>query len=218
MHKALLYTLLAAIFIIGCAKEPEPEPEIAPPPPPPPPTPQEVADKILADVSNPTADELTNPQKLEGSKALLSQQKAQLAATQDGKETLQIVSRTIDQKLRGAVNNEDWPLTFYFSDLHITLNPDSTRFLSERTRAISELKKPVVTIKGLINDKSTGRRIAHLDIYLPLERRTASESMKLGDQLYGIRFAEIIGKNQGIVFDYLETGESFEVLTKAASR
>jgi hypothetical protein len=44
------------------------------------------------------------------------------------------------------------------------------------------------------------------------------ESMKQGDIMYNIRFVEVIGSSQGIVFEYLATGEMFEVLTKAASR
>jgi hypothetical protein len=80
------------------------------------------------------------------------------------------------------------------------------------------LSRPIVIIKGILHDGTTDRPLARLQMFLPMEGRTVMESMKQGDIMYNIRFVEVIGSSQGIVFEYLATGEMFEVLTKAASR
>lgn len=221
MYKHILYTILIAIFIIGCS-EPVEEVDEDIPPPPPPPTPQEVAAKLSNDLKLdaplPAEGATFDPAELARMTNLLKQQNAQLSATEDGKISMQIVSQKIDSQVRKCYSNERWAHVLAFSDMHLILQPESTKFIAERTLAVAELKKPQVTIKGIIKDGSSGSRLAYLEIYLPFEGKTYSESMKLGDQLYGIRFTEIIGNNQGIIFEYLETGESFEVLTKAASK
>lgn len=219
MYKRLVYIILMAIFIIGCS---EPEPEVVEaPPPPPPPTPQEIAAKIINDLKLdaplPAPGASFDPAALATATQQLTQKKAQLAATEDGKLSLQIVSQKINSRVRASFNNELWGHVLAYSGMHEILNNGSTKFLAEKTKAVAELKKPKVTIKGILNDGQSGSRSAYLDIYLPFENVTHSESMKIGDQLYGIRFVEIIGNNQGIIFEYMETGENFEVLTKAAS-
>ena len=220
MYKRLLYIILIAIFIIGCSKPVEEE-VVEEEPPPPPPTPEEIAAKIVNDLQLdkplPAAGSTFDPGLLGTFTAKLKAEKAQRSATQDGKIALQIVSKRIDQRIRQCFNNELWSHTLANVELHLIMEPGSTKFIAEQTRAVAELKKPKVTIKAIISDGQTGARMAYLDIYLPLEAETRSESMKLGDQMYGIRFTEIIGNNQGIIFEYMETGENFEVFTKAAT-
>lgn len=222
MYKRILYTFLVAIFIIGCAPEPEPEPEVVEAPPPPPPTPEEIAAKIINELQLnqplPPSDFVIPPELVAGMKAAASNQKAMLSATEDGKKALAIVSQQVDSRLRQSFNSEVWSLTLALSDLHTILNPGSVKFDGERIRAIAELSRPVVVIKGIVNDGTTGRPFARLEITLPLEGRTVTETMKQDEQLYGIRFVEVIGNSHGIVFEYRETGELFDVLTNAASK
>jgi hypothetical protein len=220
MYKSLLYTLLLAIFIIGCA-EPEPkEPET--PPPPPPPTPEEVAQTIIGTLA------LNGPMPMEGStiptnvaQQMISETRRQtgaLGATPDGQLSLSIVSKKVDSRLRKMYNNEHWSYVFTLAEMHLLLNPGSPKFDVEKQRAVVELSRPIVIIKGILHDGTTDRPLARLQMFLPMEGRTVMESMKQGDIMYNIRFVEVIGSSQGIVFEYLATGEMFEVLTKAASR
>jgi hypothetical protein len=224
MYKQLLYIFLLSIFIIGCTSEPEePEPiENELPPPPPPPTPEEIAGKIINDL------QLNSPVPPPGTdipiamltalKTTISNEKARLSATEDGKMALAIVSQKVDSKVRQCFNSESWALVLALSDVHEVLNPGSKKFDSERIRSIAELSRPIIVIKGIINDGVTDRPLALLEITLPLEGRTVTESMKKGDLLHQVRFVELIGNNQGIVFEYVQTGDTFDVLTKNASR
>lgn len=222
MTKRLLYLFLAMIFIIGCAaKEEEPEEE-PPPPPPPPPTPQEIAAKIVNDLGLdgplPESSAKVNPNNAKKLLNIASTQNKQLSATEDGKKALQIVNRKLDSRIRACANNEAWAHTLMYTEMHNAFVPDSAKFLAERNRAIAELKKPEVTLKGIINDAATGRQIAYLEMYLPLTKETVTENMRLGDTLHGLKFTEVIGNNQGVVFNYIETDDTFEVMTKAASK
>jgi hypothetical protein len=221
MFKTLLYTLLMGIFIIGCAGEvleEEPIEEVAPPPP----TPEEVAEKIINDLQLmtplPPPGTTIPPEIIAKMKTSLQGEKARLSATEDGKRALAIVSQRVDSRARQCFNNQLWPFVLAISDMHIILNPGSKKFDIERNRAVAELSRPIIVIKGILNDGATNRPLARLEITLPLENRTVTESMKQGEQLYGVRFVEVIGHSQGIVFKYLETDDLFEVLTKAASR
>jgi len=120
--------------------------------------------------------------------------------------------------IRQTYNNELWSFVLVYADIHGILDPGSKKFRAQRDRAIAELKRPTVVIKGILSDSVTNRPSAILRITFPLDGRTVTETMKQGDLLHGLRFVEVIGNSQGIVFEYVETGEPFEVLTKAASR
>ena len=222
MYKKVLYTLLMCIFIIGCAEEPIEEPEGDLPPPPPPPTPEEIAGKIINDLQlngpPPAAGASVPPDIANRMKATMSSQKANLSATEDGKMALVIVGHKVDSRVRQSNNNESWAFVLLYTDLHIVLNPGSKKFNAERIRAVAELSRPIVVIKGILHDGTTNRPLARLAITLPLENRTVTETMKEGDELYNIRFIEVIGNSQGIVFEYVTTGDTFDVLTRNASR
>ena len=223
MYKKLLYTILLGIFIIGCGGEPEEEvKEDDAPPPPPPPTPEQVAVKIVDDLQlnapNPPIGTKIDPGVAGNMLGIATTQKVQLSATEDGQRALAIVSLKVDSKVRQTYNNELWSFVLVYSDIHGILNPGSNKFNAERIRSIAELKRPIVVIKGILHDAATNRTTAQLQLTFPLEGRTITESMKQGDVLHGLRFVNVIGSSQGIVFEYVETGEAFDVLTKAASR
>lgn len=219
MYKPVLYTVLLAIFIIGCAEPAPKEPET---PPPPPPTPEEVAQTIINTLA------LNGPMPMEGSaipanvaQQMISEtrrQKSSLGVTEDGQFSLSIVSKKVDSRCRKMYNNEHWTYVFTLAEMHLILNPGSPKFDVEKQRAFIEMSRPIVTIKGILEDGTTNRPLARLQMRLPMEGRTVQESMKQGDVMYGIRFVEVIGGSQGVVFEYLATGELFEVLTKTASR
>ena len=222
MYKKLLYTILLGIFIIGCGGEPEEEIEDDVPPPPPPPTPEQVAAKIVDDLQlnapNPPIGTKMDPGVAGQMLGIARTQKVQLSTTEDGQRALALVLAKVDSKVRQTYNNELWSFVMVYSDIHGILNPGSNKFNVERVRSIAELKRPIVVIKGMLHNAATNRTVVQLQMTLPLEGRTITESMKQGDVLHGLRFVNVIGSSQGIVFEYVETGESFDVLTKAASR
>ena len=222
VHRALslLAVLAMACCITGCAeKEPE-TPDALPPPPPP--TPQEIADKIMTDL------QLNEPLPAPG--ATMPKQasanflnavrgaKTQNSVSVDGKEALQIVSQSLDSRLRALESNQLWEHTLTYCDAHLIFSPDSHKFDRTREKAVAELRKPRVTIRGFYIDGNTNQTSVFMDFYLPMEKATHREQVRVGEEFYGLKLVEIIGNNQGVTMEYLETGQSFNILTGSANR
>ena len=52
---------------------------------------------------------------------------------------------------------------------------------------------------------------AFIEVYLPESGKVHNIRVRQGDEFHGLRFVKIIGKNRGIEFEHLETGDRFEV-------
>ncbi len=221
MRAAFSIALILSIMFIGCSGETEPAVPDAPPPPPPP-TPQEMADGIIRstnlDAPPPPAGSKFPQAEADKVKNIFKQKKAELSATEDGQRALTMVSLRVNQKIRVYEQSQLWEHVLVFSELHTILNPGSKKYLDLQRRAVAELQRPVVSVKGFVSDGNSGQKIAFLDLYLPLQGETISDRMRLGEEKYGIKFVEVIGRDQGILFEYMVTGDTFEVLTNKASR
>ena len=208
------YLVLLTVLLSAC-KEKEPEG----PPPPPPPTPQEIAAKLATEwqlnAPLPPPGIQIAPQAARQYIGTIRSGVTEHSATPEGKEALRIVSRQLDQRLRSMENNELWGPALLLCDAHAVLNPGSHRFDLTRERAVVELKKPQVTVDGFYEDIASGQTAAFLSYYLPLEGATHKEKVRLGEEMYGLKFVEIIGKNQGITFEYVATGDTFDVFRQS---
>jgi hypothetical protein len=211
-----IYTLLCVGLLVmaGCAKEPEPVEEEAPAPPPP--TPQEIAAKIINDtkLEGPLPAQGANFPKPQQQKLLSAIQMAKTSnsATTDGQTALRIVSRAIERRISQFQNAQLWNFVLPHIDAYLVLNPGSSRYDSVKRRATLEMTKPRPTIRGFMQDGRTGDSIVMLEIFLPSTQETKKEQMRVGDELYGLRLESIIGANKGIVMDYVETGDTFEIM------
>ncbi len=214
MHKLVVYTLFLVVFIIGCA---EPEPETPPPPPPPPPpSAQELASKIIADVKLndpiPTSTSVISPTVAGNMKTQLQKGLGEISGQVNNENARTIVRMAVDDRISACVDAELWTHVLALIDLHLVIKPDSKKHIANQTRAVIQLKKPVVTIKGVLTDKTTGRKKALLDFFMPLENKTYSESMLVGESMYGLRLEEVIGSDKGIILYYQEADERYEIL------
>lgn len=211
----ILLVILAAGLMAGCAEE-EPEPEELPPPPP---TPDEIARPFLSqqgfNLPPPQKGLTLPPGEADRFKSAFRQFKASNEATEEGKEALKIVSRAVEQRLNMAEANESWEPVMVLADAFAILNPGNTKYASVREAAEIELRKPVVTIRGIVDSK--GQTVAFLDLYQPLENKKYQVRMRPGEELHRLRFDTVIGNNRGIRFTYLDTSESFDVFTTNAA-
>lgn len=178
---------------------------------PPPPSPEEIAQKIIADA------QLNAPMPEEGSSLppsvrqtmldLLRREKNRLQGTEDGDEALAIVARKVDERLRQYERAELWEHVLTLSDAHLIFKPGSRQFNHTRDKALTELRKPRVTVKGL--PEFGGQKIAMLSFYLPMTNETYDEHMAFGEEKYGVRLLGVFGEDRGVRMEYLETGERF---------
>lgn len=209
---SLLAVLAMAFFVAGCEEKPPPEPEA-----PPPPTPEEIAAKIVSDL------QLNGPLPAPGStmpknasQQFLSTVRAaknQNAASEDGKRALSFVSQELDRRLRALESNGLWEHVLTYCDAHLIFNPNSRKFDRARDKAVVELRKPRVTVQGYYIDGKTNQTAVFMEFYLPSEKQTYKEQVRVGEEFYGLKLVEIIGDNQGVTLEYLETDETFDVLS-----
>ena len=100
------------------------------------------------------------------------------------------------------------------TDAHLIFKPGSGKFNHTRDKAILELRKPRVTVRGL--PEFDGRKVAMISIYLPLTSQTYFERMAIGEEMHGVRLLSVFGEDRGVRMEYLETGERFVAYLPAA--
>ena len=213
-----LFAVLAfALVLAGCGERKPPEP-----PPPPPPTPEEIAAKIIADLRiNQALPAPGSTLPAEASRNFLNAvrgAKTQNSISTDGKQAMLIVSQKLDVRLRALDKNELWEHLLNYCDAHLILNPGSKKFTRSRDKAIAELKKPRVTVEGYFHDGNTGQTAVFMNFYLPIEKVTRQEEVRVGEEFYGLKLVQIIGKNQGVTMEYMETDETYDILSERANR
>jgi len=216
LRRSIPIFMLIALMggVTGCAEKEPPKP--ATPPPPPPPTPEEIAAKIIADAGLneplPTEGATFAKEAAEALKRKLATAKRGHSETPDGQRALQIVNQQVDQRIRALEGAKAWEHVVGTIEGFEALNPGSPKWQQSKESAIMELQKPKVTIIGFMQDT------AILNFYLPITKETNKESVRAGEEFYGITLVEVIGNNQGVRLRYGATGETFDVFTKSALR
>ncbi len=210
---SLIAVLAMAFVAAGCGEKPPPEPEA-----PPPPTPEEIAAGIVGEL------QLNGPLPAPGSRyprgasqqfiATIRTAKSQNSISEDGKRALAIVSQELDRRLRALEKAELWEHVLTYCDAHVVFNPTSKKFDRAHDRAVVELRKPKVTLQGFYFDGKSNQTAVFMDFYIPTTQASYSEKVRVGEEFHGLKLIEIVGDNQGINLEYLETGEAFTVLMK----
>lgn len=216
---SLLAALAAMVALSGCEDQAARErAERQAQEQPPPPSPEEVAQKIIADAQlnapMPTRGSSLPPSVRQTMLDLLRREKNRLQGTEDGDQALAIVARKVDGRVRQYERAELWEHALTLCDAHLIFNPSSKKFNHTRDKALLELRKPRVVVKGL--HEVDGRKIAFLSFYLPMTNETFSERMAMGEEMHGARLLGVFGRNRGVRMEYLETGERFIAYVPAA--
>lgn len=210
---SLLAVIAMAFCVAGCGER---EPKKSDTPPPPPPTPEQDAQTIMGNLqlNGPLPAAGSTMPEEESTKFLMTLRTAKNQNSTDahGAQVLLLVSQKLDSRLRALEKNELWEHVLTYCDGHLILNPGSPRFNRTRDKTISELRKPRVTIDGFFYDGKTSKTFVFMYFYLPNEKKTYREQVRVGEEFYGLKLVEIIGNNQGVTMEYLETDETFDVL------
>ena len=209
--------VLALVLLAGC-ESPTPRERPEAPEEPPPPTPEELAMALMADMQLdgplPRPGSSLTPAVRQNILDVLKQKKVELAVTVEGKRALAIVQHRLNERVRDFERAELWEHVLAYTDAHLILDPESTKFDHTRENALVELRKPRVTLSGL--PEFEGRKIAFLTFYLPMTSESHKERMAIGEVMYGIRLLGIFGRDRGVRLEYLETGERFVAYLPAA--
>lgn len=204
----------------GCSSEPASErpdkPELSDAPPPP--TPEELANKEMSGLG------LNDPLPRPGARLsalmrnnILNQYREldnRLSQTPEGKGALKIIAGKLEQRIQAVRRVELWEYVLTYIDAYKILEPDSTKFNLLHDQALSELRKPKVTVHGL--PEFEGRKIAVLDIYVPVKSESHLVRMRIGEEMYGIKLLDIFGDDKGVKIEYLDSGDRAIIYLEAA--
>ena len=210
--------LLCSLFA-GCSDSaPGARPDLPDPNAPPPPTPEEIASQIIADAQLdapvPSKGSSLPPAVRQNILDLLRRANMNYSGTEDGKRALAIVSRKIDERVNTYERAQLWEHVLTYTDAHLIFNKGSKRFNHIRDRAIVELQKPRVTVRGL--PEADGQQIAMLSIYMPMTSETYFERLAIGEEMHGIKVLNVFGEDRGVRLEYLKTGERYIAYLPAA--
>jgi len=223
----VVFALLLSIPLVmtGCGpseEEVEEQKQAEKPPPPPPPTAQQIAQQIIneAQLDAPIPPPGTQiPADLAAQfKGFFQQQKNKHVNTPEGREALTMVKKRVESRIRRMEQAKSWEPLLLMCEAFDVLDPGSKKFKRQKDLAVAELQKPQITIKGIVDDGTTGTKIAILDLYMPLNQKTINDRIRVGEEKYGVKLIRVIGNNQGLLFEYRQTGETFEVLTNKATQ
>ena len=206
---ALIAVALLALVGTGCEEEEPDEPVIEAPPPP---TPEEVAQQIRQttglNAPPPPAGAVMPPGAGQQFISAVQAAKTQHQATEEGKAALKMVSQDLDNRIKTFEQNEMWDFVIVGIDAYEILQGPG-KYSRLRTEAEIELRKPRVTLKGIID--VNGTPTALMELYMPLSgQRITGERMALGERKHGIKFNRVIGNFRGAEFIYEETQDPFE--------
>lgn len=182
------------------------------PPPEPPPSPKEIAQPILAEANMsgrlpPQGTRLSNAE-MGRTLTVLRKARTKHAPKEDpeadeenafNEEVLKIINRKISDRLEEAEETKLWKHVLLYSDAHLIFHPESKRYKIPREIAVTELKKPEVTIRALFEDADTEVWTAILDFHIPLTDETFKVvELEMGNVVHGMRFVNVIGLERGI--------------------
>jgi hypothetical protein len=113
--------------------------------------------------------------------------------------------------LKMAYDSEEWNKTLLFCDLFDILDSDTVRTKRYRVRAETEKNRPKPTVTGIVTDPRTDIPTVFMDVYLPETDTTEQVRVRIGEDFFGLRLLEIIGRNTAVKFLYIETDTTYEV-------
>lgn len=220
MRRLILLPMLAVIPLWGCS-EPEPEEPEAPPAQE---TPKKTADQLYEETMQKLRGPL-NPASPKGLpvQAIITDVKSKFRppGEPNGEEAQSKIKRDLNQRFDAANKAGQWRLVIAIAaglDVFAKGPPERTGELKKinrlRKRALAELSKPKVAVKGFVDD------YVSLQITIPTTGARTSEYVREGDSFLDdpeapgkklLRLDDIIGDNREVRVYYYKTDTSWIV-------
>ncbi|HNR35288.1 MAG TPA: hypothetical protein PKO36_08915 [Candidatus Hydrogenedentes bacterium] len=141
------------------------------------------------------------------------QVKDQYSACKHYAEALNIVNAELEQSMAEAESQFRWRTMMGFIEAYETINPGTLKIARLKERAQIQLNCPEVALKGFFIDKEKNDTYAFFHLILHPGNEEKRVQARVGDEFYGLRFVEIIGKRRGAVLEYLAVpGQTFRVM------
>lgn len=139
---------------------------------------------------------------------------AKHGASENGKKAIATTCIEIRDIIRQARDQRRWRLVLAAIEAYKILDPgpESETLRRERERAELRLQRPFVELKGFLSDNEKGDTYAFLQVTLP-NNEVHMVQVRKGEEFLGLQFVDIIGKEQGVLLEFLkDPGDVFKVM------
>lgn len=206
---ALAVVLCLALFLVAACK-PEPPPPPPQPEVPPEPTPEEYHQQLRSIMGNLLVSGIPaqHDSLVPGILNELQARKTQLGATENGRASLGMITRDIEESIKVAREEERWRKLSALCRAYLVFQPDNTRF--EKTREYADLmvKRPVLTVTGFM--ELDNELYVFIDLFDPTDGVTTAYRVREGEEFHKVlRLVKIIGNQQSIEVEYLPLSYSW---------
>ncbi len=211
---------LIAISLGGCSGSDEPtKPKagVVDPNAPPPPTPEQISKRVITELG------LDQPLPPPGSRLnsatrgttleMFKRQHTELSKTPEGQAALKMIQKVLEDRIAAYEAGEFWEHILTYTDAFAIFQPTSKKYERVKEKAMRELRRPRVTVKGL--PEVEGHKMAFLNIYIPLTSETFNERLSIGEEAHGIKVLGVFGNDRGVRLEFLETGERYIAYLKS---
>lgn len=213
-----LWVVFLGAILLGCAEEEAPD--VAP-------QPVDLSDRAL-----PNARVLTSFNRTSGlneplpdnPNALMTADTAQRLVksvrdlkqaaerAEDPEEVINTAANLIEERIKEAEAKSLWSFVGPLVEAYQVLRPEDRVYQSYAQRAQRQLTRPRVALRGLYHDHTSGMTTASLKVYDPTTRETTTENVRMGEKIGGLKFINVIGKDEGIELEMESSGDTFQVM------
>jgi hypothetical protein len=213
LPSALLCIL--ACFVVACAPEPPPPPPPEEDLPPPEPSPEEYRQQVRTLLSSYLMTGVSAPEDymLPDTLNQLQSRRAQLIASENGRQGLQLVIADVDASLKLAREEERWRKISGLCRIYKALQPDNSRYDKLRVYADEMVRRPILTVTGFI--ELDEELYVFIDLFDPITGETSAYRIREGEEFHErddktvMRLVRIVGNKQSIEVEYLPVNYSW---------
>lgn len=144
-------------------------------------------------------------------KSVAELQKASTRA-EDPDAIVNEVADRLSANIKEAEGKKMWSFVPAYVEAYQVLRPEDKLFASYIDRAQQQLTRPRIALRGLYRDHNSGMTTASIKLFNPITRETTTENIRLGEELNGLRFTSVIGKDEGINLEIPSNGMTFQIL------
>lgn len=171
-------------------------------------------------VATATPDSVVPPELWPQVRAQLEERRKQVSALPAYKQGVQGTVKRLEDGLRTARDAQNGALVLLLCDVIRFFDPDNSRLLRFQKWGEMVRNRPVVTIRGWYEPRDTEVRTvyAFLEVYTPEDGQTHFIQVQEDEVFFNLRYYKMIGNKQGIVLEYLPTGDQFDVYSPSWKR